>query len=114
MVASIVESGRLGDLPGVVPNPREEAAISAYECPCCADEAEVVLQVDSVGYNNGSRVKSKVARAVYPKQVTEELTSFFDSAVEVSALCSDIDPEIVRKLKAAAKADTGELVAAAR
>jgi hypothetical protein len=113
VVASIIEGGRLADLPDVISNPREEAAISLYECPCCAGE-EVVLQVDSVSYNNGSRVKSKVARAVYPKKVTEELASFFFAGEEVSPLCSDIDPETVRKLQAAANADTGELVAAAR
>jgi hypothetical protein len=123
-VGIVIESGRLSDLADVAESRREEAAISVYECPFCPGEGEVVLQVDAVSYNNGNRVKSQQARAVYPRQAAEEIARLFESCEEMP-LCDDIDPQTLRQLKAAAEGrdlgppaadvrDAGELVAAKR
>jgi hypothetical protein len=113
-VSEIVEAGRLTDLPALAAVPGEQTAISVYQCPCCAKEEEVVLQVDSITYNQGSRVKSQTARAVYPRKALDELTRYFASTEDMP-LCRDIDPDVVQKLKAAADGrQTGELVATKR
>jgi hypothetical protein len=112
-VAEIVEAGRLADLPALAAASGEQTAISAYQCPSCAEE-DVVLQVESVTYNQGARTKSQIARAVYPRKAVEELEAYFVAPDEMP-LCRDIDPDVVQKLKAAANGrETGELVAAKR
>ena len=103
-VSSVIESGRLSDLPGALGNSRSETLIAVYECPLCAGEADVVLHVDSITYNNGNRVKSQTSRTVYPSQAAEEVARYFESlASEEMPLCDDIDPETLRQLKAAAE-----------
>lgn len=110
-VDEIVEAGRLSDLAALPASPGEQTAISVYLCPCCSQEDEVVLQVDSITYNQGSRVKSQTARAVYPRKALDELERYFVSTDDMP-LCRDIDPDVVQKLKAAANGrETGELVA---
>ncbi|HJS07161.1 MAG TPA: hypothetical protein VJ809_05855 [Pirellulales bacterium] len=111
-VGEIVDAGRLADLPALPAAAGEETAISVYECPCCNNAEDLVLQVDSITYNQGSRVKSQTARAVYPRKALEELERYFVSSEDMP-LCRDIDPDVIQKLKAAAdRRETGELVAA--
>jgi hypothetical protein len=113
VVADIVEAGRLADLPALAAAPGEQAAVSVYQCPSCAEE-NVVLEVESITYNQGARVKSQAARAVYPRKALEELERYFVSTADMP-LCRDIDPDVVQKLKQAADGrETGELVAAKR
>jgi hypothetical protein len=102
-VGELVDAGNLADLTSVPHMAGTETAISVYECPGCSAEAEVVVQVDQVSYNNGQRVKSKTARAVYPRKAAEELARYFVKPEDMP-LCRDIDPETVQKLKAAATA----------
>jgi hypothetical protein len=112
-VGEIVEAGRLADLPGLAAASGEQAAISVYQCPGCAEE-EVVLEVETVTFNQGARTKSQIARAVYPRKAVEELERYFVSPDDMP-MCRDIDPDVVQKLKAAASGrETGELVATKR
>jgi hypothetical protein len=113
-VSEIVEAGRLADLAALPAATGEQTAISVFECPCCAQPEDVVLQVDSITYNQGARVKSQTARVVYPRKALEELERYFVSSEDMP-LCRDIDPDVVQKLKAAADGrQTGELVATKR
>jgi hypothetical protein len=110
-VAEIVEAGRLADLPALPATSGEQTAISVYECPGCAPEEHTVLDVESITYNQGSRVKSQTARVVYPRKAIDELARYFASTEDMP-LCRDIDPDVIQKLKAAAdNRDTGKLVA---
>jgi hypothetical protein len=78
-VGQVVESGNLDELLDVPAASGAETAISVYECPQCADSDEIVLQVDTVTYNNGVRNKSTTSRAVYPRRAAEDLSRFFTS-----------------------------------
>jgi hypothetical protein len=79
-VAGLIESGRLNDLSGIPAGSKHEAAISVCECPACASEDEVVIQVDQVTYNKGQRTKSTIARTIYPRAAADELVQFFAQA----------------------------------
>jgi hypothetical protein len=79
VVGEVVQSGHLANLPATAGTSENQVAISAYECPFCPEQADVVLEVDAISYNNGSRVKSPTARAVYPRKAVDELARYFVS-----------------------------------
>jgi hypothetical protein len=77
VVAEAIQSGRLADLPAIAGTSNHEVAICVCECPGCPDEDEVVLQVDQVTYNHGTRSKSPAARAIYPRAAASDLMRLF-------------------------------------
>jgi hypothetical protein len=79
VVGEVVQSGRLADLPATVGTSDDQVIVSAYECPFCTEQPEVVLEVNAVTYNHGSRDKSPTARAVYPRKAVDELARYFVS-----------------------------------
>jgi hypothetical protein len=79
VVGEVVQSGRLGDLPATVGTSDGQVSVSAYECPFCPEQADIVLEVNAITYNNGSRVKAPTARAVYPRKAADELARYFVS-----------------------------------
>ena len=79
VVGEVVQSGGLADLPATAGTSDDQVGISAYECPLCTERQDVVLEVNAITYNNGSRDKSPTARAIYPRQAAEELARYFVS-----------------------------------
>jgi hypothetical protein len=79
VVGDLVQSGRLADLPATAGTSDDQVNISAYECPFCTEQAEVVLEVNAITYTNGSRDKSPTARAIYPRKAADDLTRYFVS-----------------------------------
>jgi hypothetical protein len=114
VVGEIVQSGRLADLPATAGTSDDQVEVSVYECPFCEEPAEVVLEVNAITYNNGSRNKSLTARAVYPRKAADELVRYFASL-------EDTPPTGINNAAANANAEartdiprTRELVAAKR
>jgi hypothetical protein len=100
-VGQVVESGNLDELLNVPSAAGAETAISVYECRQCADSDEVVLQVDTVTYNNGVRNKSTTSRAVYPHRAAENLNRFF--AGDNNAPATNAEPAAQQTVPAGAR-----------
>ncbi len=114
VVAQVVQSGRLADLPATVGTSDDQVILSAYECPLCTEQPEVVLEVNAITYSHGSPDKSPKARAIYPRKAADELVRYFVSL-------EDTPPTGINNAAAVANAEarkespqTGELVAATR
>ena len=114
VVSEVVQAGRLADLPATVGTSDDQVMISAYECPSCAEQPEVVLEVNAITYSHGSRDKSPKARAVYPRKAADELARYFVS-LEDTPLSGVTDPATVGNAAAPLNVpQASELVAAKR
>jgi hypothetical protein len=102
-VSSVVSGGQIDALSRVVETGTAESAISVFECPCCGQSNDVVVQVSNVTYNDGSRVKAEFSRSVYPVDATKKLEEIFATDNSQPGLDDKLDPEIHADLLAAGR-----------
>ncbi|MEX2138323.1 MAG: hypothetical protein WD894_03630 [Pirellulales bacterium] len=113
-VGEVVQSGRLAELPAMAGTSDGQSSISVYECPSCPEQADVVLEVNAITYNHGTREKSPQARAIYPRGAAADLTRYFVS-LEDTPISGNNDTAVARKVETVADGQqTGELVASNR